>query len=100
MQQQISQLAEELTPILKTNDVVFAGLFGSQANGTAHKDSDYDFLIEFHPQKKYTLFNLVSLKQDLEKKLNKSVDVVTPNGLDKYIKQQVLDSVVSFYDHR
>jgi len=100
MHDKIVQLTQQLTPILKTNGVVFAGLFGSHAKGNANQNSDYDFLIEFNPQKKYTLFNLVTLKEELEKALQKQVDVVTPNGLDPYIKQEVLNSVISFYDNR
>jgi len=100
MQDQLAQLSSQLTPILKSNGVVFAGLFGSHAKGNATSNSDYDFLVEFNQQKKYTLFNLVGLKEELEKALHKSVDVVTPNGLDRYIKQEVLNSVISFYDNR
>jgi uncharacterized protein len=100
MTAQIAALSRQLTPILKSNGVVFAGLFGSQARGDAKLNSDYDFLIEFHPQKKYTLLDLAGVKEELERELNKSVDVVTPNGLDRYIKQEVLNSVISFYDNR
>ncbi len=100
MQGQIAQLSQQVTPIFKNNGVVFAGLFGSQANNEANQNSDYDFLIEFHPHKKYTLFDLVGLKVDLENVLHKPVDVVTPNGLDRYIKQNVLNSVISLYDVR
>ena len=100
MQDQISALSLQLAPILKSNGVVFAGLFGSHAKGTAHQKSDYDFLIEFSPHKKYTLFQLAGLKEELENVLQRPVDVVTPNGLDHYIKQEVLNSVISFYDHR
>lgn len=100
MQDQMAQLSSRLAPILKSNGVVFAGLFGSQARGNVTPGSDYDFLIEFHPQKKYTLLDLVGIKEDLEKELKKPVDVVTPNGLDCYIKQEVLRSVISVYDNR
>ncbi len=100
MKEQLSALSLQLAPILKSNGVVFAGLFGSHAKGTAHQNSDYDFLIEFQPEKKYTLFQLAGLKAELENVLKKPVDVVTPNGLDQYIKQEVLNSVISFYDHR
>lgn len=100
MQIEIADLSNKVSGTLQNNGVVFAGLFGSQAKGTATTTSDYDFLIEFSPQKKYTLFHLVTLKEELEKKLHGPVDVVTPNGLDHYIKQEVLDSIVPIYDNR
>lgn len=100
MQDELLALSLQLSPILKKNEVVFAGLFGSHAKGTAQQHSDYDFLIEFNPHKKYTLFHLAGLKEELEIILQKPVDIVTPNGLDRYIKQEVLNSVLSFYDNR
>ena len=100
VQTQIAQLSKQLNPILESNEVVFAGLFGSQAKGNALSSSDYDFVVEFSPNKKYTLFHLVTLQLALEKKLNKSVDVVTPNGLDRYIKQEILNSMIPIYDNR
>lgn len=96
----IAQLSSQIKNTLQANDVVFAGLFGSQATNHSTQNSDYDFLVEFSAHKKHTLFHLVQLKEDLEQVLNKPVDVVTPQGLDKYIRQQVLDSIVSVYDNR
>lgn len=85
---------------MKDNQVVFAAVFGSHAKGNVTNSSDYDFLIEFSPEKKYTLLHLAGLKQELEEVLQKPVDVVTPNGLDHYIKQEVIDSVIPLYDNR
>lgn len=67
---------------LHRNDIRFAAIFGSRAKGVARSDSDYDFLIEFAPEKKYSLFDIVDVKENLEKILQNKVDVVTIGGLN------------------
>lgn len=56
---------------------------------TATPESDIDFLIEFKQGKK-NLFNLVYLGDYLEKLFDKKVDIVTPQGLSKYIGKYIL----------
>lgn len=85
---------------LQNHNVSFAGLFGSQAKGTADKDSDYDFLVEFSPEKKYTLLDIVNLQQALEKILNSSVDVVTTKSLHPYLSESILSNLQVIYDNR
>ncbi len=63
-------------------------VFGSVANGTADKNSDIDFLVDL--EKGRSLFDLGGLLMDLQKLLNRRVDVVTENGLHWYIKDRVL----------
>jgi predicted nucleotidyltransferase len=63
-------------------------VFGSVANGTADQDSDIDFLVDL--EKDRSLFDLGGLLMDLQKLLNRNVDIVTENGLHWYIKDRVL----------
>lgn len=53
-------------------------LFGSHARGDATADSDYDLFI--HKGALHSFYQLVGLEHDLEKVLDKKVDVVT-NGI-------------------
>ncbi|KPK34144.1 MAG: hypothetical protein AMJ65_18780 [Phycisphaerae bacterium SG8_4] len=62
--------------------------FGSVANGTADQDSDIDFLVDL--EKDRSLFDLGGLLMDLQKLLNRKVDIVTENGLHWYIKDRIL----------
>ena len=73
--------------ILKTNRVKRISLFGSYAHGLARKNSDLDFLVDF--EKEADLFDQVGLKNDLERYLNKNVDVVSRSGLNKYIRAKI-----------
>lgn len=63
-------------------------IFGSVANGTADQNSDIDFLVDLEQDR--SLFDLGGLLMDLQKLLNRNVDVVTENGLHWYIKDRIL----------
>ncbi len=66
------------------------GLFGSYSKNQATKESDIDFLVQFHKEKK-SLHNLVYLADFLEKLFNKKVDLITPQGLSKHIGKYILE---------
>ncbi|MFH1112223.1 MAG: nucleotidyltransferase domain-containing protein [Patescibacteria group bacterium] len=90
----------QLVDALKRNQVAFAALFGSRAKGLANTASDYDFLIEFKPGIKYSLFDIVEVKDNLEQILNTKVDVITTGGLNPHLKDEVAASLQVLYDER
>jgi len=63
-------------------------IFGSFGRGTATARSDLDLLVEFEPGR--DLFDLISLKQELEEGLGRKVDVVTEASLSPHIRDDVL----------
>lgn len=67
-------------------------VFGSVARGEAGPSSDIDFLVELAPDR--SLLDQVALLQDLEDLLGRRVDVVEPEGLHWYIRDQVLKEAV------
>ena len=67
-------------------------VFGSAARGEAEPSSDVDFLVELEEGR--SLLDLVGLWQDLEKLLERPVDVVEPEGLHWYIRDKVLREAV------
>lgn len=66
------------------------GIFGSYARNEQTNESDIDILVEFS---KPVGFEFVDLKDYLETVLNKNVDLVTPNALKPYIKNEILSEV-------
>ena len=58
--------------------------------GAARTDSDIDVLIEVAPDARFSLIDLVSVKDFLEERLGRKVDVVTKEGLDPAIRDRVL----------
>lgn len=87
-EKKLKQIAKIIIPILKKNDVVKAGIFGSYARGEAGKKSDMDILIKQRGQK--SLLDLVKL----ENKLKKDADLLDYGGLIPYLKVRILKEEV------
>jgi|SRR3989338_3923171 len=90
----LRKFQKKIISILKKNDVVKAGIFGSYARGEAKKRSDIDILIKVKRGKKFSLFDLVGLQMELEKKLGKKVDLLTYNGISPYLKKYILEDEI------
>ncbi|PIU78387.1 MAG: hypothetical protein COS72_02895 [Candidatus Moranbacteria bacterium CG06_land_8_20_14_3_00_43_56] len=87
-----------IKPILESNDVEFAGVFGSFSRGEARDDSDIDLLIKLrHP---IGLFKLVRLERILSEKLGRAVDLVTEGFISPYIKDEVMKDLKVIYEKR
>lgn len=71
-------------------------LFGSFAKGTANKDSDIDLLIE--KGKPMSLLKLSGFRQEVEEKMNRSVDVVTTAGIEKEFKASIEGTEILLYE--
>ena len=82
-------IQKKILPVLKKHAVKKAAIFGSFARGEAKAKSDVDILIEYKSKNK-SLFDLVDLKSDLEKILDRKVDVVTYNSIYWRIREQIL----------
>ena len=63
-------------------------VFVSVARGTADENSDVDFLVNLAPGR--SLFDLGRLLYELQKLLDRNVDVITPYGLRPRIRDRVL----------
>ena len=74
-------------PILKKAGVKSSALFGSFARGENTKNSDIDILVEFKNPVGFFAFS--DLKNKLEQKLNKKVDLVTAGGVSHLIGQYI-----------
>lgn len=68
------------------------GVFGSFVFGDYREDSDIDLLVEF--KKPIGLFDFIGLENYLTGKLGRKVDLVAKNGLKRYIRKNILNSVV------
>ena len=63
-------------------------VFGSVARGEANAESDIDLLVDMEPDR--SLFDLGMLKEDLEELLGRRVDVLTEEGLYRFVKSGIL----------
>ncbi|PIV47235.1 nucleotidyltransferase [bacterium (Candidatus Gribaldobacteria) CG02_land_8_20_14_3_00_41_15] len=73
-------------------------LFGSHLNGQARQDSDIDLLIEFEPTANIGFFELARIQRALESFLGRVVDLLTPNSLSRYFRDEVLSSCEIIYE--
>jgi hypothetical protein len=97
---ELKNLKKKIIPILRRNDVIRAGLFGSFVRGEAKKRSDIDILIEFDKRKRKSLLDLVGLELELEKKLGRKVDLLTYKSIHPLLKNRILKEEVRIYEKK
>lgn len=88
---------QQIVPILKRYSVPKAAFFGSLVNGryVAGK-SDIDILVQ--PSKGMSFLDFIGLKQDIEDAIGAEVDLVSYNGISKYLKDSILSNEQVFYE--
>ena len=84
----IEIIRKKILPILKREGVSRAGIFGSVARGEATAKSDVDILVRL--PRSFDLFDLVRIKNNLEKTLDRKVDLVEYSVIKQMIRKQVL----------
>ena len=65
-------------------------LFGSVLSSSFGPDSDIDVLIEFSPNIKASLFDLVDIKDELESIFERNVDLVEKTGLRNPFRRRAI----------
>jgi len=83
---------EELAKFCKRHHIRKLSLYGSILKGDFTSDSDFDFLVEFHPDHIPGLITLAGMEIELAEILGRKVDLRTPQDLSRYFRQEVLDS--------
>ena len=71
------------------------GIFGSFARNENNENSDIDVLYEFNTT--IRLFSLIALKEELEQKLNRKVDLVSEKYLNPKLKSKILNELNLIY---
>jgi uncharacterized protein len=83
----ISKLKSIKEELKDTYSIDSMAVFGSYANNSATENSDIDILVSF---KKPIGWSFFDLKEELESRLGKKIDLVTPNALKNLIKDKIL----------
>jgi len=92
------QLKKRFKEIPFQEDIEKISLFGSYIQKQEKDNSDIDLIIEFNPNSKIGFFELSKIQRYLEEILKKPVDLVTPNSLSKFFKQEVLNMAEKVYE--
>ena len=97
LKQKISRAVQK-NPFQK--EIQRVSLFGSYASGIPRPESDVDMLIEFTTVNRVGIFAFLGIKRDLEERLHMKVDLVTPDALNKHIREDVLSKLEIVYDRK
>lgn len=97
-QQIKDRLLEAVKNDAHLNDIRSVAIFGSYVNGTATADSDVDVLIDFESTAVIGFFALSDIKDNLESFLKKPVDLLTPQAISKYFRDEVLAQAEYVYE--
>lgn len=81
---------------LMNHDPIRISVFGSYARNEDRPDSDIDILVRF--EKKKSLFDLGGMKYDLTELLNRPVDLVTEEGLNKSLQPYISKDLKIIYE--
>jgi predicted nucleotidyltransferase len=73
-------------------------LFGSVLREDFRPDSDVDVLVEFESELPITYFDMADMQFELEAMLGREVDLLTPQEISRYFRQQVLNTAVLLYE--
>ncbi|OGK14320.1 hypothetical protein A3A93_03240 [Candidatus Roizmanbacteria bacterium RIFCSPLOWO2_01_FULL_38_12] len=95
--QTIDQIKQQVVSVCKKYNCKKIAVFGSYAKGTAREESsDIDLLV--YPPSKLGLIRFASMKLDLEKALQKKVDLITYRSISPYMKDSILNSAYTLYE--
>lgn len=91
MRSQIEVPRDELIRFCRRNHIRKLSFFGSILRDDFGPNSDIDVLLEFEPAAVVGFFKLHDIEQELSGMLGgRKVDVHTPGGLSRYIRERVL----------
>ncbi len=79
---------EQLWEVARRHGVLGLRVFGSWARGDAGPDSDLDLLVNVEPGT--SLLDMIGLQQALEDLVGSKVDVLTEDGISRYVKARIL----------
>lgn len=74
---------------IKALGVTSLYLFGSTLRGEARSTSDLDLFVEYDAVGKFSLIELVAVKQLLEARLGHPVDVTTRDSLHPVLREEI-----------
>ena len=92
----IEEVKQKAGPIFEQYGVTFAAVFGSLARGEDRPQSDVDILVRLG--RPTGMIGYMRLVQSLESALEKRVDVVTEQSLNKHVRPYVMPDLKTIYE--
>lgn len=88
MNPKVTDLREQIAPILREHGVLRAGVFGSRARGEERPDSDLDLLVELEAGS--SLLDLIGLELEISEHLGVKAQVITYRSLHPLLRDRIL----------
>jgi len=96
--QRLGFTSETLIDLCQRWKIQEFALFGSILRDDFHPNSDIDVLIKFLPNDRWSLFDLIHLKQELETLTLRSVDLIEKEQLkNPYRRTEILKTYQTIY---
>ncbi len=98
-QEEIAQKVKEaIKKDPNKNYIQSISLFGSHLYGNAKKDSDIDLLFEM--REVMSLFQIVDVKTNLEKKLGRKIDFVSKGSVIPQLRDKIIPQAKKIYERK
>ena len=95
---QISIPTNQIKAFCKRYRIKRLALFGSVLHDGFRPDSDVDVLVEFDVDSQTTFLDMVEIQDTLSHMLGRRVDLLTPNALSTYFRDDVLETAQVIYE--
>jgi len=92
----INSIQQKTTSIFNEYEVIYAGLFGSCARNQDNRESDIDIMVKLG--KPMGMFLYMRFVNDLEFALQRKVDIMTENSMNKHVKPYVMKDIKTIYE--
>ena len=86
-----------LAPALAGRGVTGLSVFGSRLAGTARPDSDIDIILDYNPDSRFSLLDLVAVGRIIEEATGIRADVMTRPGLHPVLTDQIEATAIRVY---
>lgn len=92
----IEEVKQKTGPVFRQHGVTYAAVFGSLARGEDRPQSDIDILVRLG--RPTGMIGYMQLIEGLEERLQKKVDLVTEQSLNKHVRPHVLPDLKTIYE--
>ena len=90
-----------LAELCRRHRITELSLFGSVLRDDFGPDSDIDIMVEFSASAHPTLFDLVTLRDEIRELLGRDVDLITKSGVqsspNRLVREEILSSARVLY---
>lgn len=95
---QIEKLRDQIADFCRQRKITELALFGSALREDFRPNSDLDILVTFAPEMRYSLFDLVAMRDELAALFGREVDLVEKAALrNPFRRQHILQNAEVIY---